>query len=128
MPSATEETAESDGRRICHTCDHQRFRWNGLEPCTCAITSRATLADTGLCCAQKPAISAFVHRTFKVPGTPWAALIMRVIALEVKTVSALGGGLRQAVVNVCSTLLWRERRESITYYGSRRKVVQSQCV
>src|SRR6266568_5829055 len=88
MPSATERTAESDGRRICHTRDHQRLNWNGLEPCTCAIASRAPLADTGLCCVQKPAISAFVQRTFKVPGTPWAALIRQVRALAVKTVSA----------------------------------------
>src|SRR5713101_9806137 len=87
MPTAIQRTAESDGRRLCHTHDHQRLRWHELEPCTCAIASRATLADTGLCRAQKPAVSAFVHRTFKIPGTPWAALIMRVSALEVKTVS-----------------------------------------
>src|SRR5919108_3623852 len=88
MPSATERTVESDSRRLCHTHDRQRLHWKGLEPCTWAIASRATLADTGLCCAQKPAISAFVHSTFKVPGTPWPALIRCVRALEVKTVSA----------------------------------------
>src|SRR2546427_12238367 len=88
MPNATERTAESDGRRMCHTRDHQRLNWHGLEPCICAMASRAPLADTGFCCVQKPAISAYVQRTFKVPGTPWAALIRRVKAREGQTVSA----------------------------------------
>src|ERR1041385_2899647 len=90
MPNAAERTAKCAGRHIYYTHDHQRLRWNGRESCTCAIASRATLADMGLCCAQKPAIRACVHSTFKVPGTPWAALIIRVSALEAKTVSAWG--------------------------------------
>jgi hypothetical protein len=79
---------ERAGQHICHSHGYQRLNRDGPELCACAIASRAALADTGLCCAQKPAISAFVHRTFKVLGTPWAALIRRVSALEVKTVLA----------------------------------------
>src|SRR5262249_47141383 len=47
--------------------DHQRLSGAWRMPCTSAIAARAALADTGRCCAQKPARRAFVHKTFKRP-------------------------------------------------------------